>query len=108
MNTRPVNKPIAIPPTLLISAISIMDDVSKAVTMDAKKAGRPVYIVGLTGDELGGSQYYKMMGFVGNNVPRVDPIYGKRLMLALNERIRFRRSRGVPRLFGRRLRRGAG
>ncbi len=74
---------IAIPPTLLISCISIMDDVSKAITMDAKISGNPVYIVGLTENELGGSQYYKMMGFIGNNVPRVDPVFGKRLMKAL-------------------------
>ena len=79
---------IAIPPTLLISAIAVMDDVSKAVTMDAKKAGRSIYLVGLTGDELGGSQYYKMMGFIGNNVPRVDPAYGKNLMLRLSKAMR--------------------
>ncbi len=75
---------ISIPPTLLISAIAVMDDVSKAVTMDAKKAGSAVYLVGLTYDELGGSQYYKMRGFIGNDVPRVDPAYGKRLMNTLS------------------------
>lgn len=75
---------ISIPPTLLISAIAVMDDISKAVTMDAKKAGNAVYVVGLTHNELGGSQYYKLRGFVGNDVPRVDPIYGKRLMSALS------------------------
>jgi phosphoribosylformylglycinamidine synthase len=74
---------ISIPPTLLISAIAVMDDVSKAVTMDAKKAGNAVYLVGLTYDELGGSQYYKIRGFIGNDVPRVDPVYGKRLMNTL-------------------------
>lgn len=79
---------ISIPPTLLISCISIMDDVSKAITMDAKKAGNSVYIVGVTKDELGGSQYYKMMGFTGNDVPRVNPIFGKRVMTALTKTIR--------------------
>lgn len=79
---------IAIPPTLLISAIAVMGDVSKAITMDAKKAGHPVYMAGLTGDELGGSQYYKMMGFIGNNVPRVDPTYGKRMMIGLSNAIK--------------------
>jgi len=33
----------AIPPTLLISAIGLIDDVSKAVTMDAKEVGNVVY-----------------------------------------------------------------
>ncbi len=74
---------ISIPPTLLISAISVMDDVSKAVSMDAKKDGNSVYLVGITKDELGGSQYYKMLGAIGNRVPKVDAIYGRCLMLAL-------------------------
>jgi phosphoribosylformylglycinamidine synthase len=33
----------AIPPTLLISAMGLIDDVSKAVTMDAKEAGTVVF-----------------------------------------------------------------
>ncbi len=36
----------AIPPTLLISAIGIIEDVSKAITMDLKKAGNIIYLVG--------------------------------------------------------------
>jgi phosphoribosylformylglycinamidine synthase len=75
---------ISIPPTLLISAISVMDDVSKAVTMDSKKPGNGIYLVGITKNELGGSQYYKMKGFVGNNVPIVNPEYGKKLMTTLS------------------------
>jgi phosphoribosylformylglycinamidine synthase len=78
---------ISIPPTLLISAISVMEDVSKAVSMDAKKEGDPVYLVGLTKDELGGSQYYKMLKAIGNRVPEVDAVYGRRLMLALTHAI---------------------
>ncbi|MBP7055582.1 MAG: phosphoribosylformylglycinamidine synthase subunit PurL [Candidatus Omnitrophica bacterium] len=78
---------ISIPPTLLISCIAIMDDVSKAITMDIKSPGNSVYIVGITHDELGGSQYYKMKGFVGNNVPRLDPEYSKKLMEALSHAI---------------------
>ncbi len=78
---------ISIPPTLLISAISVMDDVSKAVSMDAKKAGDPIYLVGLTKDELGGSQYYKMLKAVGSKVPKVDAIYGRRLMSSLTHAI---------------------
>lgn len=80
-------KTIAIPPTLLISCIAVMDDVSKAITMDAKKPGDSVYIVGLTYSELGGSQYYKMKGFIGNDLPKVDARYGRRLMAALTRAI---------------------
>lgn len=63
---------ISIPPTLLFSVIGKIDDVRKAVTMDAKKAGDLVYILGTTKDELGGSEYYAMNGFIGNNIPMVD------------------------------------
>jgi phosphoribosylformylglycinamidine (FGAM) synthase-like enzyme len=36
----------AIPPTLLISAIGIVHDVNKAITMDLKSAGNSIYLVG--------------------------------------------------------------
>ena len=36
----------AIPPTLLISSIGVIEDLSKTVTMDLKQAGNPVYLVG--------------------------------------------------------------
>ena len=36
----------AIPPTLLISAIGLIEDVTKAVTMDLKEAGNVLYLVG--------------------------------------------------------------
>jgi len=76
-------KTISIPPTLLISCIAVMNDVTKAVSMDAKKAGNSIYLAGITKDELGGSQYYKTKGFVGNAVPKVDAGYGKKLMMTL-------------------------
>jgi phosphoribosylformylglycinamidine synthase len=63
---------IAVPPTLLISAVARVNDISKCVTMDFKEPGNPVFIVGMTHDELGGSQYYQTRGFIGNNVPEVD------------------------------------
>jgi phosphoribosylformylglycinamidine synthase len=63
---------IAIPSTLLISAMSIVDDVNKCVTMDVKKAGNLLFIVGRTENELGGSHYYKINGQLGANVPKVD------------------------------------
>lgn len=36
----------AIPPTLLISAIGIIEDVNQAITMDLKEAGNALYLVG--------------------------------------------------------------
>jgi phosphoribosylformylglycinamidine synthase II len=63
---------ISIPSTLLISAISIVDDINKCVTMDVKKASNLLFIVGETKNELGGSHYYKINGQLGANVPKLD------------------------------------
>jgi len=63
---------ISIPPTVLFSVIGKMDDVRKAVTMDAKRPGDIVYLLGRTAFELGGSEYYAAKGCVGNRVPLVD------------------------------------
>ena len=63
---------ISIPSTLLISAISIVDDINKCATMDAKKASNLLFIVGETKNELGGSHYYKINDQVGANVPKLD------------------------------------
>ncbi|PIQ89775.1 MAG: phosphoribosylformylglycinamidine synthase subunit PurL, partial [Candidatus Omnitrophica bacterium CG11_big_fil_rev_8_21_14_0_20_42_13] len=65
-------KSIAIPGTLLISAISIMRDVTKTVSMDFKKSGNLIYIVGRTKEELGGSVYYKIKKYLGKDVPEID------------------------------------
>jgi phosphoribosylformylglycinamidine synthase len=46
-----------IPPTLLITALALVPDVRRAVTMDLKEAGNAVYLVGETRDELGGAHY---------------------------------------------------
>jgi len=75
---------ISIPHTLLISAIGIMEDLSRAISMDFKKAGDLIYIVGTTQNELGGSAYFKAYGFVGDSVPKVNPMLGKELMNRLS------------------------
>ena len=63
---------ISVPPTLLFTVIGKMEDVEKAVTMDAKNPGDLVYILGITRGELGGSEYYAELGFIGSTVPQVD------------------------------------
>ncbi|HEY86582.1 MAG TPA: phosphoribosylformylglycinamidine synthase subunit PurL, partial [Dehalococcoidia bacterium] len=75
---------ISIPHTLLISAISVMEDVNKAISIDLKKAGDLIYIVGITQNELGGSEYFRVQGFIGNRVPKVSPHQGKQLMDCLS------------------------
>jgi phosphoribosylformylglycinamidine synthase len=56
----------------LISAIGIVDDVTKSVTMDFKKAGNSIYVIGTTFDELGGSIYLENLGQLGVHAPQVD------------------------------------
>ena len=58
-------------PTLLITAVGIIPDVRKVVTVDLKNPGNPIYVVGLTRRELGGSEYYKLLGVRAGAVPRV-------------------------------------
>jgi phosphoribosylformylglycinamidine synthase len=82
------DRTIVIPHSLLISAISIVEDVRKCVTMDAKEAPDLVYLAGLTKNELGGSHYYLVRGQVGANVPRVDPALGKMIFDAVARAIR--------------------
>jgi phosphoribosylformylglycinamidine synthase len=59
-------------PTLLITALGIVPDLRKAVTMDLKQAGNALYIIGETKPELGGSEYYHLHGELGSSVPRLD------------------------------------
>ena len=63
---------ISIPPTLLFSVIGTIPDARKAVTMDFKRSGDLIFLLGSTADELGASEYYTMNGAIGNTVPVVD------------------------------------
>jgi phosphoribosylformylglycinamidine synthase subunit PurSL len=65
---------ISIPPTLLFSVIGKIEDARKAVTMDVKRPGDIVYLLGATGAELGGSEYFALRGGMGNGVPVVDTV----------------------------------
>jgi phosphoribosylformylglycinamidine (FGAM) synthase-like enzyme len=75
---------ICIPPTLLVSAMAVTDDVNRTVSMDCKQSGDAIYIVGATYNELGGSHYLGIHDFIGNSVPKVDPARSKTLMNALS------------------------
>jgi len=74
-------------PTLLFTVSSVVKDIRKCVTMDAKSPGDIVYMLGETRDELGGSEYYQMMDEVGLNVPMVDVNEVRPLYLALHSAI---------------------
>jgi phosphoribosylformylglycinamidine synthase len=76
-------KSLAIPPTLLISAIGQTPDASRCVTMDFKRAGNLVVIVGSTRLEFGGSLWNEVRGVEGGAAPAVDPALGSALFQAL-------------------------
>jgi len=76
---------IAIPPTLLISALAKVQDVGRATTMDFKEPGNSIYLVGLTQAEMGGSVHFDLMtsGGSGGVVPAPDLETAPRAMRAL-------------------------
>ncbi|MFA4991457.1 MAG: phosphoribosylformylglycinamidine synthase subunit PurL [Candidatus Omnitrophota bacterium] len=76
---------ISIPGTLLISAMCVMEDVEKAVSMDFKESGDLIYVVGETKDEMGGSHYNLIRDIIGNSVPRVDVKTGKKIFNRVHE-----------------------
>ncbi len=76
---------ISIPHTLLISAVAVMQDVKQSVSMDSKMPGNLIYIVGETYNELGGSEYFRNRGFIGNSVPKVKAELAKQRMDKLSQ-----------------------
>ncbi len=62
----------AIAPTPTVMGAGIMDDIRKSVSTDFKREGSEIYLVGSTGDEMGGSTYYDMAGGSSGKVPKVD------------------------------------
>ncbi len=79
---------ISIPATLLISALGQVADVADCVTMDFKRAGNHIYLVGRTRDELGGSHFALVQGLSGGHVPEVDTQRAGKLFAALHQAIR--------------------
>lgn len=76
-----------IPGTLLISAMGIVPDVADTVTSDFKHDGNPIYIIGETSAELGGSHAYRVHGIMGGTVPQPNEI-GLATMRAVHAAIR--------------------
>ncbi len=78
---------IVIPPTLLISALGLVHDVRKCVTMDLKQPGNVLYLLGTTMIEMGGSHFNLVNGVEGGEVPRIDLETAPRLYRKLHEAI---------------------
>lgn len=60
----------AIPPTLLISALALVPDVERTVTMDLNAAGDVLFVVGAARDELGGSAWARRAGRTDGLIPQ--------------------------------------
>ncbi|QGJ68490.1 Phosphoribosylformylglycinamidine synthase subunit PurL [Planctomycetales bacterium 10988] len=79
---------IAIPSTLLISAMGQVEDVADCVTMDLKAPGNFIYQVGLTKEEMGGSHFNQLFNLDAGQVPQVDPSLAKRTFMMLHRAIK--------------------
>jgi phosphoribosylformylglycinamidine synthase II len=79
---------IAALPTLLVSAIGVIADATKAMTPDWKQADDALYLIGETDDELGASEYFEMLGAIGKNVPLVNTKKNAKAYDALTKAIR--------------------
>lgn len=90
---RSADRRISIPGTLLISALGVVHDVRKCVTIDLKEPGNELYVVGTTRDELGGSHYHLVTGQTSGSAPRVDLGQAPRVFAAVHAAI----SRGLVR-----------
>ncbi|MFH1726721.1 MAG: AIR synthase-related protein [Elusimicrobiota bacterium] len=74
----------SIPGTLLISAVAPVPDIRRALTMDFKAPGNPVYIMGETADEMRGTIHEAWSGTPQGRVPTVEPRSAKKALWALS------------------------
>lgn len=63
---------VSVPPTLLISSIGVVEDITQVVSFDLKMSGDLVYILGETFDEMGGSEYFRYLA--GDDLKRIGGI----------------------------------
>ena len=83
-------------PTLLISAIGVVDDAARTVDMSLKTPGNQLYLIGPTRDELAGSHYAEVIDpdsfsqlFKQSSVPRVQVQKARATMKTVGEAIRL-------------------
>lgn len=90
-------KTIEIPPTLLITGIGIVPDVSNSCTMDAKKPGNVLMLVGDTTLDMGGSHYQQLFDLptameelgVSAAVPSTDLTLGPKIAREVSKLVRI-------------------
>ncbi len=79
---------ISVPQTLLVSAVSVIDDIGCVTTMDFKEGGDLIVIVGKTYPEMGGSEYLASHGLHGNIPPRVRGPMAKKTYKGMEKAIK--------------------
>jgi len=62
-----------IPPTPVVLATGILNDIDRATTTDLKRDGDLLYLLGTTDPGLGGSLWARQRGLPGGAVPRPNP-----------------------------------
>ncbi len=88
-------KRLPVIPTLLISAVGVIDDAAQTIDMSLKTPGNLLYLVGTTRNELAGSHYAEVVDqnsfaelFPYTTVPQVDIPHAYATMKVLGEAIR--------------------
>ena len=83
-------KRLPVLPTLVISAVGVIDDAAQTIDMSLKTPGNLLYLVGTTRDELQGSYYMELTHDTlnGTKLPQVTISHAYTTMKALGEAIR--------------------
>jgi len=63
----------SVPPTPALLGIGLISDVRNAVTVEFKETENPIYVIGHTKKEMGGSEYYHALNINMGSVPRSEP-----------------------------------
>jgi phosphoribosylformylglycinamidine synthase len=79
---------ISIPPSLLVSSLSMVEDLHALISMDFKGPGHALVLVGDTREELGGSHYFRVAGGRGGSVPAVEFDEARRRYQTIHRAIR--------------------
>ena len=62
----------SVAPSPIIGMLGRIENIDKAITMELKREGAKLYLLGKRKNELGGSEYYRQMGHLGAFVPKPD------------------------------------
>ncbi|MBI2597193.1 phosphoribosylformylglycinamidine synthase subunit PurL [Candidatus Daviesbacteria bacterium] len=81
---------IKIPPVLCISVFGKLADVTKTISLDFKKVGSTIVLLGKQDLEMGGSTYFDVNGVLGDQVPKVDLKLLPEVLSTLHKAIKLR------------------